>query len=363
MRTINENDIRAILYGTCFLGAGGGGCLSDGLAILDDNIKKHGNLEVNVIEPDEIGPAGSAVMIAGMGAPTVLKTKEEKFRYEVAYTFDAMKCAAQFSGKNIEAIIPVEYGPVNYIVPMIACIERNMPLVDADGCGRAVPGLDTTLFNINKIPFCPAVACDDKNNVVYLYTHDAADGTTAEEVFRHLCGAFGYVMGLGGWISSPSDIKEKLILGTLTKAEKVGKAILRAKEGGIDVFEELKKEIEIKPLVTGTVVKLESVMHESHDIGVTEILGDDGEHYFVDVKNESILFRHGDDAVITCPDLICVIDEKTGDPQTNADMYEGQRVKYFAVPAPEIWFSTSEIQKLWKPYFEAVGYQGGIVRY
>lgn len=361
MRIINEDDIRAVLYGVSFLGAGGGGSLSDGLTILDDNIKKYGSINVKVIDADEIAEGGSAVVICGMGAPTVLKEKDEKFRYEAAYTFDAMTAAAQFAGKHIEAILPIEYGAVNYIVPMVAAIERDVPLVDADGCGRAVPGLDTTLFNINKIAFCPAAACDDKRNVVNLYLRDAADGKMAEEICRHMCGAFGYIMGLGGYLTSPKDIKEKLVTGTLSLAEKVGKVILDVKKYGGNIEEELSKIIHLRKLASGSVVKQETIMRESHDIGCTELLGDDGHSYFVDIKNESILFRRGNDVLLTCPDMLCAINNDTLDPLTNADINVGDKITYFAVPAPRIWFDAPDINALWKPYFEAVGYHGDIV--
>ena len=44
MRTINEHDIRAILYGVSFLAGGGGGSLFDGLDMLDYNIKKRSSI-------------------------------------------------------------------------------------------------------------------------------------------------------------------------------------------------------------------------------------------------------------------------------------------------------------------------------
>ena len=155
MRIINENNIRAILYGATFLAAGGGGSLFDGLDMLEYNIKKRGSIQIQVIDVDELKDDAYAVMIAGMGAPSVLKQKKEKFRYEAGYTLDNMIEIAKAQGKRLDAIYPIEYGSVNYMIPFIAAMERNVPIVDVDGCGRAVPGLDTTLLNINGIPFCP----------------------------------------------------------------------------------------------------------------------------------------------------------------------------------------------------------------
>ncbi len=363
MRVLTEQNIREILIGVTFLAAGGGGSIHDGFEMLESNLKFRDNFEIELITPEEIKKGGSAVMIAGMGAPTVLKQREEKFKYEAGYAVDAMISVAQVAGKRVDAIIPVEYGAVNYIIPMIAAIERGMPLVDADGCGRAVPGLDTTLFNINGIPFCPAVACDDKRNIVTILTNDPADGKTAEKICRTLCGAFDYVMGLGGWLTSPGDINEKLIPGAITLAEKVGKVFYDVQKNGGDLQKKLSEIIELRHIVTGEVVKQDTVMKNAHDIGVTEIKGDDGKSYFVDIKNESILIRCEDEVMLTCPDMLCAVDVTTTTPVSNVDIKVGMRLSYYAVPAPRAWFKTQEVVDLWKPYFEAVGYNGDAVTY
>ena len=363
MRTINEHDIRAILYGVSFLAGGGGGSLFDGLDMLDYNIKKRGSIQIQMMDIDELREDAYAVMIAGMGAPSVLKQKEEKFRYEAGYTYDGMVEAAKRQGKRIEAIYPIEYGSVNYMIPFIAAMERNVPIVDVDGCGRAVPGLDTTLLNINKIAFCPSVACDDKENMVHVYTKDPFDCVTAEKICRNLCGGFDFVMGLGGWIASAEELKEKAAVGAIAYAETVGKVILQVKERGGDIYEELRKVMELRPAVTGKVVKQETVMSKAHDIGYSQILGEDGKTYFVDIKNESIVFRSEDEVLLTCPDMLCAVNLDTMDPTPNSDVNEGDRIAYFAVPAPRAWFNVPEGTTLWKPYFEAVGYHGDVVAY
>lgn len=363
MRWIDENDIRAILYGVTFLAGGGGGSLFDGLDMLDYNIMKHGSIKLKLMDIDDLSEDACAVMIAGMGAPSVLKEKEEKFRYEAGYTYDGMVRIAEKQGKRIEAIYPIEYGAVNYMIPFIAAMDRGVPIVDADGCGRAVPGLDTTLLNINKIPFCPAVACDDKNNVVEVYTEDPCDCVTAERICRNLCGDFHFVMGLGGWIASVDDLRKKTAVGAIAYAEKVGKAILGAKEHSGDIYEALSKVMELRPAVTGKVIRQESVMRNAHDIGYSQILGDNGKTYFVDIKNESIVFRSEKDVLLTCPDMLCAVNLDTMNPTPNSDITEGDRIAYFAVPAHPAWFKVPEGTSLWKPYFEAVDYHGDVVTY
>ena len=362
MRILSEKDILEILYGSTFLGSGGGGSLADALVMLEENVKKRGKVEVEMISHEEMEDGTCAVVIAGMGAPTVLKEKEEKFRYEAGYAFTAMENLARYAGKSISAVIPVEYGAVNCFVPMIACMEKGVPLVDADGCGRAVPGLDSTLFDIYGIPFSPAVITDEGGDVIVILPKDAADGKASENLCRHMCVAYNYIVGLGGWLSSKEDIKSKLVCGSLSYAQKIGAVILEAKKKGANLKSAIEKAVECRLLVDGKIIGYENEMKDGHDIGIVTVENESGK-YFVDLKNESLIFRDGKKPLITCPDLICAIDKDSYTPLTNADIKVGMNVLYFAVPAPEIWFANPRGSDCWKPYLDVLGHKNGIVRY
>ncbi|MDL2218611.1 DUF917 domain-containing protein [Christensenellaceae bacterium OttesenSCG-928-M15] len=361
-RILKEQDIREILVGVAFLGAGGGGGLKDGLIMLEDNVKLRGKVEVTLIDPDEISDGGHAVMVAGTGSPRALAEKKEKFRYETSYAFDAMKDLAYFSGKRIDAIVPGEMGAVTSFIPMVACMEKGVPIVDADGCGRAVPGLDVTMFHINDIPYSPGVATSDTHDVIAILPKNPLDYKEAENILRHLCGAYGYVIGMASSITSKEDVQNKLVPGGLTLAQNVGKAILTAKENKACIKATLKEAAGAKLLAEGIVASQEYTVKNGHDIGCTTLKADDGNTYYADIKNETMLFRTDDAVLVTCPDLICCIDLESYTPLTNAAIEKDMRVAYFAIPAHELWYRSAKVEQAWKPYFEAVGYTGGIVR-
>ncbi|MDR1272535.1 MAG: DUF917 domain-containing protein [Clostridiales Family XIII bacterium] len=363
-RILKENDIKEIIVGAAFLGAGGGGGLDDGLIMLEENISKTPGFEVTLISPEELADNSNAVMIAGLGSPQALKEKEDKFLNETRYAFESMEHSAFLAGKHIDAIIPVEIGSVNTFVPMIPCATKGIPLVDADGCGRAVPGMDTTLYSIGGIPFSPGVATSDDGDIIYVLPADPLDYAEAENMLRYLCGAYGFCIGLGGCMSSKGDILAKLVPGTVSLQQKAGKAILEARAAGKDVEDALGEAITLRKLASGIVEANEQITKNGHDVGLITIKGDDGKTYYADVKNETIAFRTDDETLLTCPDLICCIDVKTCTPLTNAAIEAGMNVAYFAVPAADIWFADTEgTAAAWKPYFEAVGYSGDIVRY
>jgi hypothetical protein len=44
-------------------------------------------------------------------------------------------------------------------------------------------------------------------------------------------------------------------------------------------------------------------------------------------------------------------------------MEKGLNAAFYAVQAPQLWFDTPKGAEAWKPYFDAVGYKGDVVRF
>ena len=70
------------------------------------------------------------------------------------------------SDKRLVAIVCSEVGGVNSIEPLIAGAEMGIPIVDADGMGRAFPELQMFLPFVYGSPPYPAAIGDEKGNAV-----------------------------------------------------------------------------------------------------------------------------------------------------------------------------------------------------
>ena len=57
-------------------------------------------------------------------------------------------------GRKVDAVMPIEVGGGNSLVPVIAAAQRGIPLVDADAMGRAFPESQMVTFHLEGIP-CP----------------------------------------------------------------------------------------------------------------------------------------------------------------------------------------------------------------
>lgn len=364
-KILNKQDVKAILYGACLMGAGGGGSLESGLMLLDSYAKKR-EIAVKMISMDEMESGSYAGVVAGMGSPVRFKERGADFSVEPVVAYDALKKVAFFMNRKITTIMAVEYGALNSFVPMMVAMENDEPFIDADGTGRAVPALNTLLFDVNGIATAPNVMTNAKGDVMINYPVDPHDAKGLENIGRYVCQAFDMIMGISGWMSSKEEINNLLVPGGYTHALKVGNAMLDAMEKKLDVAAEISKAAPFRELWRGKLTKVETHVAGGFDIGRTYFEGTGsyaGKTYKVDYKNENLVAFEGAKPLITVPDIICFINLDTGDPMSNADVAEGQNVLVGAMPVHENWFKTSRGVDCWKPFLDAIDYTGKIIRY
>ena len=89
--------------------------------------------------------------IAMMGAPTILGEKTiGEHEYQNLY-----KMVSKFFGRQVYAFMPMEAGGVNSMLPIAAAARLGLPLVDADGMGRAFPELQMVTFTMGGVSATP----------------------------------------------------------------------------------------------------------------------------------------------------------------------------------------------------------------
>jgi hypothetical protein len=356
-RILNKPELENIVWGSTLLGAGGGGSASIGLHLVNE-IKN----PVTLIDPADLPDNARTATVAGMGSPKVLL--EKGFGIEALFAFDALKSMTALGGINLGSLMPVELGGFNSIVPMYVASERNIPVINADGCGRAVPELGTTLYYVYRIPtWSPTVVANQAGDIVASLLSDPVDAFMAETVARTAVISFGMIAGLATCTLSLSDVKRCMVLNSLSMAEKVGKTIRETKTKGGDIVKEAAGAAGGRELFRGKIQKIEMVTKEGFDFGKTTIegMGDyKGQTFVIDVKNENIIGWLNGKVVIIVPDLITVM-TLTGDPLTNADTKEGMEVGVIGINAAEPWKNTPEGFNCWKHILDKMDYKQGYI--
>ena len=368
-RELTACEIDSIMVGATFLGAGGGGPLDTGRELLKKQTS--GSYSIDLYSMDEIPEkerdATYGAMVACLGSPQKIK-ENGTFGPDGVACFDAFKKAMLLHGKEIKYLYSGEMGGFNTFTPMLVAIlsdkdpAKRIKFVDADGNGRAVPELNTTINAFYDHPPKPMGMGSLYGDEIIVYPTTDHSG---EQIARQMCMLYKMRIGFATWGMNKEEITNILDVGCVTKAQKIGKAILTAKETGSDVMDELKKAFEVREFCRGTIEKLDLRAEGGFDFGTTVIKGDDGHTYYIDFKNENLILRdEKGDTIMTAPEGIGMIDLNNCFPLTNADTKEGMRVLVTMTPAhPNWWDEDHKAYTCWLPELKKVGMKGDQVRY
>ncbi|GHU66661.1 hypothetical protein AGMMS49983_16740 [Clostridia bacterium] len=360
-RKLGKQELMEILSGATYLGSGGGGSLYLGERILN-NLEKQGPVELVLYDVAEMETGAYGAMAACLGSPKSITAPDVDFTDTVS-AFKGLQADLKRDGKDLKYVYSGEYGGLNTCVALYISIVTGIPLIDLDSNVRAVPELNTGLTPIYGFPPYPVVLANEAGDVCVVRTADPNDSSGAELIARQLCMAYGMKIGFSTWAISKEDIQKYLVPGTLTRAQKVGKAIHTAKAAGIDPVAEISKEIELREICRGKVEKVDLTSKDGFDFGITTIAAEDGK-YQAHFKNENMAV-YGPDGkvVITVPETVAMIDLEKGEPLTNADVEEGMTISFAAIPAQEPWWRIPEGFTCWIGILERMGVEAKPVRF
>ncbi len=350
MRKLTYQSLIDIVNGAGLLGAGGGGSIKSG-ANLAEEIKAM-KIEPALIKMDEMDDKSKIAMVAGMGAPKAVL--EMGFNKEAT---NAVELYEKTAGHKLDYLIPVETGAFNTLVPMYAGAVKGLPIVDADGAGRAVPELEMLMFHFYDVPPSPFAIADRGKNAAVVYTENSYD---CENIARNVISALGMSGGVASYEMDGKKCKEAMIPGTITIAEGVGAAIRKAKAEGKDFIGPLVQQFKGYELIRGKIIDMTVETREGFDFGkyTIEGIGDcKGDALMVEYKNENMIARKNGKVVGLVPDLICTI-SLDGQPHTNADLEKGFEIAVLGFPCHSKWRQLNGY-KVFEHVMKKLGYNEG----
>lgn len=345
MRKIGKKEIEDIAMGATVLGTGGGGDPHIGKLMALQAIEENG--PIDLLSLDELNDDDLIVPTALMGAPTVALEKLPNGE-EASTTFSMVQ---QYLGKKIRATVPIEAGGLNSMIPLALAAKMKIPVVDADGMGRAFPQLQMTTFYLNGVSPTPMVMADEKGNVNLMNT---IDGPWAERIARAVTVEMGGTVMLNLYPMTGKQMKKSGIPDTMKLAQVIGQAIREEKEAGRHPINKLLEITNGYQLFTGKITDIERNTDGGFAKGITTIEGlkeDRGKIFQLHFQNEHLIATEGDKLRCATPDLIAVLDAETAQPITTEGLRYGARCIVIGMPCHPMWITEKAIEMTGPRYF------------
>jgi len=351
MRTLNEQQLEDLIRGCTILGTGGGGSPNRGLQLIQSDLKAGREFKLIGLEevPDNALVASpymcGSVSPEETGKPSV--EMDEEMECLVAF-----KALEDHLGQEFFAAIATEIGGGNTAVALSAAARCGIPIVDADPAGRSVPELQHTTFYIQNVPITPLAVATNKGDVLILT--QVADDFRAEAIVRAVAVVSDNRAGVTDHPMDGKALKTSVVPGTVTKALAIGEAVREARSSGADPVQAAVTAGNGYFLFKGKVTQADWKIEEGFTIGKLTIsgqAGDSGHQYRIWYKNEHIVSWTDDKPDVTVPDLICVLDPKTGEAITNPNCQQGMDVAVIGYPAPAMWRSPKGLEVFGPKHF------------
>jgi DUF917 family protein len=345
MRMLTEKNIEDMALGAAILGTGGGGDPYIGKLLAIAAIRKYG--PVKMLTVDEIGDSDLVVPAAMMGAPTVMVEKIPNGR-EIVSAFKALE---EYLGKPITAVMSIEAGGLNTIMPISVAAEMGLPLVDCDAMGRAFPEIQMVVHSIFGISATPMAMADEKGNSTLINT---INNHWTERLARTITVEMGGSAMIALYATTGRQLKEVAIRGSMTYAEEIGKTVRRARLDETNPVEAVRRVTGGFLAFKGKVVDLQRrtvggfARGEAHLDGLDEY---SGSKMMIEFQNEHLVAVLDGQYVVTVPDLISVLDIDTGEPITTEGLRFGFRVAVIGMPCDRRWRTEMGLELVGPRYF------------
>jgi uncharacterized protein len=332
LRQFTEADLDDLAVGAAILGTGGGGNPYVGKLLARAAIREHG--PVTVVDADEVPDDALIVPSAMMGAPTVIVEKLPSGE-EALQAFAALQ---EHLGRKITHTMPIEAGGLNSTMPFTVAARLGLPVVDADGMGRAFPEVQMVTATIYGIAATPMALADEKGNRVLL--DRTVDNRWTERLARSITVDFGSTALVAQYALSGRQLKEAMVPGTLRLATELGAVVRETRARHKDPVGAVVAHLRGRRLFTGKIIDVERRTVAGFARGAARVEGlgaDAGGELVLEFQNEFLVARRGDDVLASVPDLITVVDSDTAEPTTTEELRYGFRVAVLAAPCDRRW--------------------------
>ena len=325
-------EIPDLAEGCALLGSGGGGETHAFKLVLRQLLAERG--PVRILDPADLADDALVVNVGFVGAPIIgvekLFTNRE--------ILDALEGMRGRLGRPIDAVMAAEIGGGNGLTPLIAGSLLGVPVVDADGMGRAFPMSDQISYAIHGRSASPTVVATDHGDVIVL---ESASNRRMELLVRSISAAAGHKCFSVDYVLSGRDVRECAVLGTTTLAQRIGGALRRARSARADPIPLLQEaltgpgDLAARLLFEGKITACTNETRGGFNFGTVHASTiPAAAEITIHFQNEFLVAWQAGKPIAMTPDIISIIDADTLKPIGSEAVRYGQRIRIIAIRAP-----------------------------
>jgi DUF917 family protein len=330
MWTVDEAGLERLAIGAGILGTGGGGNPYVG-KLHARSLLAEGKT-ITVVPPSSVPDDALVSSVGFIGAPVVSVERIKRGDEPLV----ALRALERHIGRQLTHIVPGEIGGANSTAPMVVGAQTGLPVIDGDGMGRAFPELQMDTFMIYGVSAAPGAIADPRGHVAIF--DGFSDANVLERYARSVTIGMGGSAGYAFPVMNGAELKRTVVPGTITLAIEIGDAVLRARESHSDPVAAVLTITGGRQLFTGKINDVRRRLEGGFARGVLKLDGhgeDAGQTLSIDFQNENLIARTGEGEILAVvPDLICIVDQDTGEPITTELLRYGLRVSVLGIPAP-----------------------------
>ena len=170
--------------------------------------------------------------------------------------------------------------------------------------------------------------------------HNVFDDERDEDLVRAIAVVSRNLIAVIDHVNTAAVLRDAIIQGAISQAERIGKAFLEARDSGDDYVSAVLEEGKGRPMFRGVVTGSHYETRDGYTFGEIELEGEDdfeGHSLRIWYQNENIISWLDNEPYVTVPDLICVFNLAEAMPQLNPDAEVGEHAAVIALPAPAVW--------------------------
>lgn len=324
-RRLEHTDLEPLARGYSLLGSGGGGPT----IMVELLLRDPAQWPIDIAGLDELDPATPCLGAAFVGATLLLGEK-----LVGADPFGPLIAAVErWLGHPVPAVCSLEGGGVNGLTPLLLAGERTV--VDADGTGRAVPGLDQMSLFVDRVPGLVFASDTGAGGVALVQSDRALD---VERVVRSAiiqAGGAGCAV-LGGF--TVGDLREHAIAGHLGRALELGRAFRDAATGPLP---DLAAALGGRLLVEGRITAIAPLAADPH-VTAVEVAGARGEVHRVVCRSETLAVVTDGEVQASAPAVLVALDAVSRDVLEVTDLTLARTIAVIELPASPWWAARDE---------------------